>query len=374
MERIRKLAKSPLRSAYIFLKPKKIVAGPTAIIIGLVVSFAGAAVGVVTADDPGYLIAFQSLAELLPIAVAMIVLSYLLLLGLRALQSKYKRLFAPLFYLSNLVVGLIGLFARQQYRVDGEIPEAWTLASNQVGFLLYLFFFAGFLQLVIASTNMKVQFESDRANQALDQLQKQQQLLLAGQEQARKELATYLHDGLQSSLVVIGLQIKAVLKETSVPGQEILRSLIAEVEQLRSSDVRSAMNELSPDLEGVSILASLDVLARKYAGAMQVEFDFDARASDSGLEAGHKLAIYRIVEQALLNAARHGKTKSCLVSASISDQKLALVVAGPGLPVAKNYKAGVGLSVIDGWCKVYGGSWKLTSNDEATALAVTLKI
>ena len=205
-------------------------------------------------------------------------------------------------------------------------------------------------------------------------LQQQQQLLLAGQEQARKELATYLHDGLQSSLVVIGLQMKRVLKETSVPGQEILRSLIAEVEQLRSSDVRSAMNELSPDLEGVSILASLDVLARKYAGAMQVEFDFDVTSSDSGLGSGHKLAIYRIVEQALLNAARHGETKSCLVSASISDQMLALVVSGPGLPVATSYKAGVGLSVIDGWCKVYGGSWKLASNEGSTALAVTLKI
>ena len=373
MERIRHQFQLRLRAVRYFFKPKRIVAGPTAILIGVIVTVVGAAIGVVTTEDPVSNITLRSVTAVVPLTAIMVIFTYGFLVGLRYLQFRLPGISGWIFYGSNIFVGAMGLVLRQQYLVEGKTPAAWGLLSNQLTFVFYLIGMALFTQLTIANAGEKLKFQYERANTALDQLQRQQLLLLEGQEQVRKDLARYLHDGLQSTLVVLGLQMQRILKDVPNEAQKVLNASISELEQLRSIDVRSAIEELSPDLENQTVIVSLARLANKYQGAMEIEFDFDPACSRADLEPNLKLALYRIIEQGLLNAARHGKAKKVEISASISEGNLALVLVNDGPEVQKDYVPGVGLSIIDGWCKFFGGSWNLQSSHGLTALAVHLK-
>jgi signal transduction histidine kinase len=71
-------------------------------------------------------------------------------------------------------------------------------------------------------------------------------------------------------------------------------------------------------------------------------------------------AIYRVVEQALLNAASHGHASRVDVELSIAaDGSLTIAVVddGRGLPRGEIVR-GSGTAIMDAWCAVARGSWR----------------
>jgi signal transduction histidine kinase len=70
-------------------------------------------------------------------------------------------------------------------------------------------------------------------------------------------------------------------------------------------------------------------------------------------------AIYRVVEQALLNAASHGPASRVDVSLTVpSSGTVTLTVSddGRGLPRGEVVR-GLGTAIMDAWCAVAGGEW-----------------
>ena len=75
-------------------------------------------------------------------------------------------------------------------------------------------------------------------------------------------------------------------------------------------------------------------------------------------------AIYRVTEQALLNAASHGHASSVSISISLTtDAWVVLVVEddGRGLPRADVVR-GSGTAIMDAWCAFVFGSWRWQSS------------
>lgn len=71
------------------------------------------------------------------------------------------------------------------------------------------------------------------------------------------------------------------------------------------------------------------------------------------------IAIYRVVEQALLNAASHGHAARVDVSLSKSSGGSLVVRVsddGRGLPRGEIVR-GSGTAIMDAWCAVAHGSW-----------------
>ena len=170
-----------------------------------------------------------------------------------------------------------------------------------------------------------------RAENALLETERQRSLLLTADEATRREVAAFLHNRVQAGLVVTAMQLKMTAAKIGGPEEAELNSLIEELEQIRKFDVRLAGQQLSPDFELLDLEEALQVLIRGYKKTMEVHTVIDSDVA--GLSAEMTLGIYRICEQAMLNAAVHGAATQCTIHIAQDGggaRKIALTVENNG--------------------------------------------
>ena len=209
--------------------------------------------------------------------------------------------------------------------------------------------------------------ETEVAQEALAESRRQQALLLESEERSRRQVAQLLHDRVQAGIIAASLELRLV--DSSESAESVAR-VVERLERLRDIDLRQAARSLSPDLVNVDLRSALTDLASGYAPTMTTRVDIapgllqERQASETEL-----LAIYRIVEQGLLNAAGHGHAASVRVTVHADGEGLEVVVSddGRGLP-AGEVRPGLGSAVIEAWCQVTGGSWALEPGRSAGAV------
>ena len=77
------------------------------------------------------------------------------------------------------------------------------------------------------------------------------------------------------------------------------------------------------------------------------------------------LALYRITEQALQNALKHGHAKQARISVELADgAAVQLTIAADGTPPGRGAAPGTGTAIINAWLDDVGGRWSLTPSDE----------
>ena len=99
--------------------------------------------------------------------------------------------------------------------------------------------------------------------------------------------------------------------------------------------------------------------------SVRVTFDEKARSLLMGGGASRDLltAIYRVTEQALLNAASHGNASRVDVALAMprsGDLSLTVSDDGRGLPRGE-LVPGSGTAIMDAWCAVVGAEWNWRS-------------
>lgn len=363
-----------LDSTKALFSPHQIRPVSTALFVGFIIWFFGTIIVITTVSQPYEGVTFWAMGRAFPASFVMALAIYLVGLIFRMLQLKFSKYQAVFYFTSPAVVAFVVLIIRQSLPATNLLPQAWELLGNQAMFWVFGYVFSFGFQQVIGIATARVESEAQRANKALRQLEQQHLLLLDAQEQVRKELARYLHDGLQSNLVVLGLQMQNAISNLPEETKAMGQSFLEEIERIRGVDVRGAIKQLSPDLEGLSLAGALRELIAKYLKSMKVSLDMDSASSSPALDEKIKLAAYRVIEQGLLNAAVHGRASEVSITCIVQDSAMSLTVINNGEPLVENYSLGVGLSVVDGWCKVFAGNWQLFSRGETTSLKVRLSL
>ena len=210
-----------------------------------------------------------------------------------------------------------------------------------------------------------------RTQEALDLVQVQREQLLVADEEARQEVAQYLHDNVQADLVVLAMQLRSQAATLPRQDAERLASVVDELDKVRLLDVRSASRRLTPDIEALGLPASLRELASGYAPAMDVVV-----SCPHGIAAGMpdlSLAIYRITEQALLNAATHGHATISEVSIHADPAGgVRLRVTNDGQPPGPAPVSGTGTAIIQAWVSRFDGEWSIAQRGERTEFTALL--
>lgn len=210
----------------------------------------------------------------------------------------------------------------------------------------------------------RIRRQATRAEEALSEVDRQRSLLLQADESTRREVADFLHDRVQAGLVVATMELNNIAEKLSEQHRSEIKSVVEELEEIRRFDVRDASRLLSPDIAVVGLERCLTDLTTKYRDSMNitVNVNFDL----SLVDAQHQLAIYRIIEQGLLNAAVHGHAAHCTVEISTNNGCLIITVLNDGHPLAPDQNAsGSGTAVIDAWTSQFSGEWSLTMNESA---------
>ena len=271
------------------------------------------------------------------------------------------------------------------------VSQASGLFSNElVGYFLIRSFLAVLVIVgLFGIAQSQISRQRDLTQYALNQVEQQRELLLEADESARRDVAAYLHDTVQATLVVVGLQLRSLANDVPDEQAQRVRSLVDELETVRMRDIRSASRKLSPDIHAIRLGGALRELATSYEGTMRVELSCEVDAPDEQTEVA--LAVYRIVEQALLNAAIHGHPESCRVVVTREDQRagarptarsmtdsdelpILVSVTNDGLPMASDHRNGSGSAVVEAWVSRFKGSWTLESVDGQTRMSAILRI
>ena len=133
------------------------------------------------------------------------------------------------------------------------------------------------------------------------------------EEEARRRIARELHDGVGQNLVALMRQvdtIAAALPDNAAEGRAGLQRL-RELAQLTLDDTRSLSRLLRPQiLDDLGLEPALRWLARSVEG-LAVELELDELPA---LDEEVSTLLFRVVQEALSNAARHSRASRVRVS------------------------------------------------------------
>ncbi len=196
------------------------------------------------------------------------------------------------------------------------------------------------------------------------------QLLLA-QEQERKRVAQDLHDGLAADLAAVkfSLERKAAMSGGGSPSWKMGPEEIISTIQRLIDDVRNIMNDLHPSvLDDLGIVPTITWYCRKFQALYSdliVEQKIALREEE--IPRILHIAIYRVLQEAMNNAAKHGKAKRVGVSLTGEDGGITLVIADDGQgfdPEEKDPQTGpkgLGLGSMKERVELSGGVFNLSS-------------
>jgi len=175
-------------------------------------------------------------------------------------------------------------------------------------------------------------------NQMLERLEAERhdssRRALAAQEAERLRIARHLHDEVGQVLTGILLQLDALAATDDAARREHIDQAKAAV---RGSleDVRRIAQELRPELlEHLGLVSALMQLSRMVAGQTGIRVDHRFAAQLPTLSPEAELAIYRVTQESLTNAARHSGASRVDVTIDAAPESVVLRVVddGRGLP------------------------------------------
>lgn len=195
----------------------------------------------------------------------------------------------------------------------------------------------------------------DSVSQLIDTLEKEQQksskLLKHAtdvQEKERQTIAQDLHDYFGQSLTSISVNSAFLMKSTSSHTQEAAKAVHDQAQEMMGW-LRNSLRELKPHLLlDVSLRdAALDLIdnwARRHGWYVDFAWNPDTPA----LHGEAPIAIYRSLQEALTNAARHAKTKNMKILAGLDPANggFILIVENDGATTKSPISPSLGLTGI----------------------------
>ena len=187
------------------------------------------------------------------------------------------------------------------------------------------------LQMVISDITQRRR-ESLEQERARDTLRKLSQRLVEVREDERRRIARELHDELGQRLTALKMDLASLApgtrsKKTRERIGAMLEMLDDTVASLRriSADLRPLM------LDDLGLDAAIEWLARDAARRMGIEVTVNLDETVVAIDERSTIALYRMVQEALTNVARHARASDVHIELKHADGGLVLTVRDNGV-------------------------------------------
>lgn len=178
--------------------------------------------------------------------------------------------------------------------------------------------------------------------------------LLTAQEQERGRLARDLHDGVGQTLTAVILTLDALEAELlagPTPPSVLAQATIARAQVLAAGaleEAREVAAQLRPTrIHEIGLGAALVNLARDAGVAVEVRFD-PAILPPGMLEPEPEVDAFRIVQEAIGNAARHSRASRIWIDGELGDGEIKLEVGDDGRGIDSSaWARGLGLAGME---------------------------
>lgn len=200
-----------------------------------------------------------------------------------------------------------------------------------------------------------------RANESMAMFQHYAQSLLAAREDERQAVAREIHDELGQTLVGLKMQLAACPADPGRPGAALRKRLASMTEAVDRAvrEVRSITTQLRPlILDDLGLGAALEWLRKDFEHRTGIRCAL--RCGEVSVESGRATALFRIVQEALTNVARHAQASRVAITLK-QDKGDAVVTVrdngrGLGGPADEGPGRGQGLLGMRERAVAWGGS------------------
>jgi signal transduction histidine kinase len=251
------------------------------------------------------------------------------------------------------------------------------IERSQADFRKYLWWMLGIamtLGLLVASSSIyrisRLERETERQQRrtarAENELRRLSQELVRAQEAERRSISRELHDQVGQTLTALRMELANLEEMRDSPGQEFRRRLEEAkhlAEQTLASVRHLAMGLRPAMLDDLGLGPALEWQGREFSRRSGIPVEVQVDGSIEALPDGHRTCVFRIVQEALTNCARHAQAKHIRVSVHGSRDAVFLSVQddGVGMAAREASPGGLGLLGIEERARELGGAVSIQS-------------
>jgi signal transduction histidine kinase len=194
-------------------------------------------------------------------------------------------------------------------------------------------------------------------------------------ELERQRVGRDLHDGLCQYLAAIGFtagMLKRELENESHARAGAARDIADLVQDavVRARDMARGLSPVDRDEGGLE--SALEDLASGAARLMNISCVFICPEPVEMEDNGSAVHLFRIAQEALNNASKHGGARSVVIALEKNRENLSLRISddGVGFPDARRTKNGMGLNIMRYRARMLGGKLDIQANAPAGAVVI----
>jgi signal transduction histidine kinase len=201
--------------------------------------------------------------------------------------------------------------------------------------------------------------------------------LVQAQEEERRSISRELHDEVGQSLGALLVEVGQLAKLVP-PDDRVTQAQIAQIKSVAESAVKSirdiALLLRPPMLDDLGLVPALEWQAREISrhSDMEVEVRSENVSEDLGDET--KVTIYRLVQEALNNAATHASAKDAKVTINQKSDKITVEIADDGHGFDPARQRGMGILGMEERVRRLGGTLTIESAGKGAKVKAELPL
>ncbi|GIV61453.1 MAG: hypothetical protein KatS3mg044_0319 [Rhodothermaceae bacterium] len=205
-----------------------------------------------------------------------------------------------------------------------------------------------------------------------------EQEILRISDQERVRIGQDLHDGLGQMLTGIGLITRNLVRRLAAEDHPLADELAEVADMIKEADLqaRSLARGLVPvDLDEHGLAAALARLARNAERLFGITCTFEEVGSPVITESDVALHLYRIAQEAVSNAVKHGQAGTVRLYLVARDDQVVLRIQddGQGFPETPLKEQGMGVRIMQYRARIINGLLEIHSGvDRGTVVTCTL--
>ncbi|MEQ9308914.1 MAG: PAS domain S-box protein [Balneolaceae bacterium] len=202
---------------------------------------------------------------------------------------------------------------------------------------------------------------------------------IKGEDKERKRIAQELHDGIAQYLSAANLNLESIKKEVvnlSETKRERFKTTLSLIKKAMS-DTRTLAYTLMPaELEEYGLVIAIKSLAQEIEKSANVKIQTSILIDENLLDGQMKNNFYRIIQEAINNAVKHGNADYIQISLSTKERLIICTIKDNGVGTDSatiNKSSGLGIKSMDARTETMSGKMSIKSEVEK-GVEISIKV
>jgi two-component system sensor histidine kinase UhpB len=235
------------------------------------------------------------------------------------------------------------------------------------------------LETRIQQRTAELKTANDKLQASITERKRLEHELLEITEKERRRIGLDLHDDLGQklsgiALMIKGLELRLVKQDATVAKEAGKIHLLVQQAMSHASDLAHDLATL--DRKGSDLPAALKDLAEHARELFSITCRFKVDGEIPPLEPHTVGELYKIAQEAVTNAIKHGKAKKVGISLANGSDRLVLTIQNDGLPFPdlQSHSTGMGLRIMNYRASLIGASLEVKGIGKGTRVTCSLPL